>query len=72
MKKLLTLLMVVIVVGIFIGLGMNVTVNAYTEGKYSYTVSNKEATITDFSDSFSERAIEIPSSLGGYPVTSIG
>ncbi len=44
---------------------------ALTEGDYTYTVSNGKATITDFPTSVSG-AIEIPATLGGYPVTSIG
>ena len=47
------------------------TVQAATSGDYTYTVSNGEATITDFSTSYSG-ALTIPSTLGGYPVTSIG
>ena len=44
---------------------------AATEGYYTYTVSNGEATITDCNTSISG-AITIPSTLGGYPVTGIG
>ena len=47
------------------------TANAATEGNYTYTVSNGEATITDFVTSVKGEII-IPDSLGGYPVTSIG
>lgn len=43
----------------------------YTSGYYTYTVSNGEAEITDFDDSVGG-SISIPSTLGGYPVTSIG
>ncbi|MGN1417842.1 MAG: leucine-rich repeat domain-containing protein, partial [Acutalibacteraceae bacterium] len=43
----------------------------YTEGYYTYTVSNGEATITDCDESISGD-VTIPSTLGGYPVTSIG
>ena len=45
--------------------------DAATEGYYTYSVSNGEATITGVSTSISG-AITIPSTLGGYPVTSIG
>ena len=45
--------------------------NAYSNGYYTYTVSNGEATITDCSTSISG-AITIPTTLDGYPVTSIG
>ena len=45
--------------------------SAATSGYYTYTVSDGEATITDYSTS-GRGSITIPSSLGGYPVTSIG
>lgn len=48
-----------------------VTANAATSGYYTYSVSNGEATITDVSTSISGD-ITIPSTLGGYPMTSIG
>ncbi|MBQ2939849.1 MAG: leucine-rich repeat protein, partial [Clostridia bacterium] len=44
---------------------------ALTEGYYTYTVSDGQATITDVNTSISG-AITIPATLGGYPVTSIG
>ncbi len=44
---------------------------AATSGYYTYTVSGGNATITDVNNSISGD-ITIPSSLGGYPVTSIG
>ncbi len=49
----------------------NFTANAATNGYYTYTVSNGEATITDCNTSISGD-VTIPSTLGGYPVTSIG
>ena len=45
--------------------------DAATEGYYTYSVSNGEATITGVSTSISG-AITIPSTLGGYHVTAIG
>jgi putative cell wall-binding protein len=42
-----------------------------TEGIYTYRVANGEATITKC-DSGASGAIEIPATLGDYPVTSIG
>ena len=70
MKKILSmflcLLMVVSVIPI-IGL----TASAKTDGYYTYTVSNGKSTITDCSTSISGD-ISIPSTLGGYSVTSIG
>jgi len=44
---------------------------AATEGYYTYTVSNGEATITKCDTSVSGD-ITIPSTLGGYPVVQIG
>ena len=44
---------------------------AATSGYYTYTVSDGKATITDCNTSISGD-ITIPSTLGGYPVTSIG
>ena len=48
-----------------------ITASADTDGYYTYTVSNGEATITKCSTSISGD-VTIPSTLGGYPVTSIG
>lgn len=45
-------------------------VEAATSDIYTYTVSDGEATITDC-DASTSGSITIPSSLGGYPVTSI-
>ena len=42
----------------------------YTEGNYQYTVSKGKATITKYIGS--AKKVIIPSTLGGYPVTSIG
>ena len=47
-----------------------ITANAETEGIYTYTVSNGRAIIKRCSTSVSGD-IEIPSTLGGYPVTQI-
>ena len=44
---------------------------AATSGYYTYSVSGGEATITDCNTSISGE-VTIPSTLGGYPVTSIG
>ena len=45
--------------------------HAETEGYYTYTVSNGEATITACDTSI-RGDVTIPSTLGGYPVTRIG
>jgi len=44
--------------------------NALTEGDYTYTVANGQATITAFNRSYSG-PLSITNNLGGYPVTSI-
>lgn len=69
MKKKLLLSLIVIVLGV-IAFGA-VSVSAETSGYYTYTVTNGEATITRCDSSISGN-ITIPSTLGGYPVTSIG
>ncbi|MDD6526571.1 MAG: leucine-rich repeat domain-containing protein [Oscillospiraceae bacterium] len=43
----------------------------YIQGNYVYTVSNGKAIITDCDELISGNIV-IPSTLGGYPVTSIG
>ncbi len=48
-----------------------INVTAATNGIYTYSVSNGEATITDC-DSNASGEIVIPATLDGYPVTSIG
>jgi len=50
---------------------LKVEASAYSEGIYTYEVASGKATITDCDNSASG-AISIPSTLGGYPVTSIG
>ena len=40
------------------------------EGKWRYKVKNGEATVTMYKGR--EKTVEIPSKLGGYPVTGIG
>ena len=45
--------------------------SAATEGYYTYAVFNGQVTITDCNTSISGEII-IPSTLGGYPVTTIG
>ncbi len=43
----------------------------FTEGDYTYTIDNGEATITGFNSSYSG-ALSITNTLGGFPVTAIG
>lgn len=72
------LLAVVMVAGIaplsgFVGLELPgwMTAEAATSGIYTYEIADGEATITAC-DTWASGAITIPSTLGGYPVTSIG
>ncbi|MBR5240254.1 MAG: leucine-rich repeat protein [Clostridia bacterium] len=69
MKKKVLLSIIVIVLGI-LAFGV-MSASAETSGYYTYSVSNGEATITDF-DFFAGGHIIIPDMLGGYPVTAIG
>ena len=72
MKRVLSLLLAFVFLLSLLPLGLfDLTANAATEGYLSYSVSNGEAEITDCDTSISG-AITIPSTLGGYPVTSIG
>ena len=50
---------------------MTITVNAETYGIYTYTIENDEVTITGCNDLESDDIV-IPSTIKGYPVTSIG
>ena len=70
MKKILSLILALTVVLCALPFG-TVTVNAEISGDYIYSVSNGKATITGYKISIG-RSITIPSTLGGYPVTSIG
>ena len=71
-KKLLAVILSVILLLSVCHLGLfTFTASAETSGIYTYLVSNGEATITDCDTSVSG-SISIPSTLGGYPVTSIG
>lgn len=44
---------------------------AETEGVFTYTISNETVTLTKI-DSSASGVVEIPSTLGGYPVTILG
>ena len=69
-KRTLSLLLcLVMICSVFAGL--NITASAATNGYYTYTVSNGEATITGVDQNITGK-INVPSELGGYPVTSIG
>ncbi len=71
MKKILKITLIVSVLLTIVSFGaLNITASAETSGYYTYSVSNKEATITDVDTSISGYIV-IPDTLGGYPVTSI-
>ncbi|MBQ4527060.1 MAG: leucine-rich repeat protein [Clostridia bacterium] len=69
MKKKLLLTSLVICIGILV-FGV-INASAETEGYFTYTVSNGEATITSC-DKSASGIVTIPDTLGGYPVTTIG
>lgn len=72
MKKYLACFLALIMAISLIPQGIfTIDVHAATSGDFTYSVSNGEATITDFPDDYSG-ALTIPSALDGYPVTSIG
>lgn len=70
MKKVLSFLAIAIVL-IALVVCFSLPAKAYTEGIYTYTVSNNEATITKV-NLYANSYTTIPSTLGGYPVTGIG
>ena len=72
-KKLLSLVLSVVLLFSTLPLGGigTLTTSAATSGYYTYTVSSGEATITDVDKSISGD-VTIPSTFGGYTVTSIG
>ena len=74
MKKKILLVFMVLILGILAFGMISVSAEMYaveTDGIYTYTVSDGKAEITAC-DSSASGAITIPSTLGGYPVTSIG
>ncbi len=75
MKKLLSFLLVFMLIISVVPMGaftLDVSAATYgSDGYYTYTVSNGEATITNVDTSISGN-VTIPSKLGGYTVTSIG
>lgn len=73
MKKIKVLLTTCLSI-ICVLLGLSLTANAaetYTEDCYTYTIKNNETTIVSYVPS-ANGEITIPSTLGGYPVISIG
>ena len=70
LRKILAVLLSVILICGIVPMGA-LTASAATSGYYTYTVSSGEATITDVDKSISGD-VTIPSTFGGYTVTSIG
>ena len=71
MKKLTSLILTICMFSVLLAPLSVLPASAATSGYYTYAVSNGEATITDCSTSISG-SVTLPSTLGGYPVTSIG
>ena len=70
MKKLLLTLFAILTISVIAIIGA-MTTSAATEGIYTYTITDRTATITSVDTSASGDII-IPSTLGEYSVTSIG
>lgn len=70
MKKLLSICLSILLIISVIPIG-TFTASAATNGYYTYTVSSDKATITDVKTAISGD-VTIPSTLGGFSVTSIG
>ena len=73
-KKLLSIFICVAIVFSavpFAGVIANAEGESFTEGYYTYTISDGKATITDCDLAISGD-ITLPTILGGYPVISIG
>ena len=71
MKKILSLILVVCMIVNFI-VTLIASAEEVIEGNCVYEVANGEATLVCWYDNSVGGDITIPSTLGGYPVTSIG
>ena len=69
MKKSTKLILIAVMITSII-FSINFSALANTDGDYSYTVRNGEATISKYSGT--QKDVVIPSELGGYPVVEIG
>ena len=73
MKKVLATVLVIILIFTATPFSsFNLKANAKYEDYYNYTVLNNEAIITSCEEKLLGGNVTIPSTLGGYPVTSIG
>ena len=72
MKKLLSVLTVIALLVSVVPMGaFSITASAETYGNYTYRIENGEAYISKVNQNI-QGDITVPSTLGGYPVTSIG
>ena len=70
MKKVLSLVLAFAMIFAVVPMS-TLTASAESYGNYTYEVSGENVTIKDVSESISGN-VNIPSKLGGYPVTEIG
>ncbi len=70
-KMLLLVITVMLCFAVTIAVSATDEVTEYTEGYYTYTVTDGKATITDVDETISGD-VTVPDTLGGYPVTNIG
>ena len=71
MKKTISIILSILIISCMLPLSLNAMAEEYTEGYYTYEVIDDEASIISVNTGIST-AVEVPSSLGGYPITSIG
>lgn len=72
MKKTLLIVLIALSVVSILSFSMSGEASALTERNFNYTVRFGEATITGMTTGDYFGTLKVPSSLGGYPVTSIG
>ncbi len=72
MKKVLSLILSILLIASVVPMGLfSITASAATNGYYTYTVSNGEATIVNVDTNISGN-VEVPQNFGEYPVVKIG
>ena len=70
-KVLSVVLALAVALTVFSGIGFTVSAEEFTEGYYTYTVTDGKATIISVDKSISGDVV-VPATLGGYPVTEVG
>ena len=70
MKKLISAFLSIVLVVVMIPVTSVVAEDSFTDGYYTYTVTDGEATITKVAKTISGDIV-IPKYLGGYPVVKI-